>query len=117
MVNVRVEGDRFVVRVLGLHKLWAFRSRLSFRVSSISDVRFDPSITVGLYRGLRMPGTHIPGVIVAGTYYRDSRREFWDVGRIENAIVIDLEGEKYDRLVVETPDPLETISVLMVARG
>jgi hypothetical protein len=115
MVNVQIDGDRVTVKILGLHKLWAFRSSLTFRLRNVVDVRFDPGITVGLYRGLRMPGTHIPGVVVAGTYYREKRKEFWDVGKIENSIVVDLEQEKYDRLVIETVDPLETISLLTEA--
>ena len=115
MVNLQIDGDRVTVKVLGLHKIWAFRNSLTFRVSNVVDVRFDPGITVGLYRGLRMPGTHIPGVVVAGTYYREKRKEFWDVGKIENSIVIDLASESYDRLVIETSDPLETISLLTEA--
>ncbi len=115
MVNVQLVDNRVHVRVLGLHKLWAFRSKLSFDVRNVADVRFDPGVTVGLYRGLRMPGTHIPGVIVAGTYYRDKRKEFWDVGKIENAVVIDLRNEKYDRLVIETTDPLETVALITEA--
>ncbi len=115
MVSIKIDGDRVSARVLGLHKLWAFKSRFSFKVRNIVDARFDTGVTVGLYRGLRMPGTHIPGVIVAGTYYRDKRREFWDVGRIENAIVVDLENEKFDRLVIETADPLETVALLTEA--
>ena len=115
MVNLQIDGDRVTVKVLGLHKIWAFRSSLTFRVSNVVDVRFDPGVTVGLYRGLRMPGTHIPGVVVAGTYYREKRKEFWDVGKIENSIVIDLQSETYDRLVIETRDPLETIALLTEA--
>jgi len=115
MVNLQIDGDRVTVRVLGLHKVWAFRTSLTFHLSNVSDVRFDPGITVGLYRGLRMPGTHIPGVVVAGTYYREKRKEFWDVGKIENSIVIDLTSESYDRLVIETVDPLETIALLTEA--
>ena len=70
MTSVHIAGDRVTVKVHGLHKLWAFKNSVAFNVRNISDVRFDAGVTVGLYRGLRMPGTHIPGVVVAGTYYR-----------------------------------------------
>jgi hypothetical protein len=33
------------------------------------------------FRGLRMPGTHLPGVIIAGSYYyyQQGKWAFWDV--------------------------------------
>ena len=52
-----------------------------------------------------MPGTHIPGVIIAGTFYRNGKRVFWDVKDREKAIVIELAGHRYHQLIVEVADP------------
>ena len=59
-------------------------------------------------KGLRAPGTHIPGVLVAGTFHQDGERVFWDVHDAAKAVVIELADEKYQRLVIEVDDPRET---------
>jgi hypothetical protein len=53
----------------------------------------DPAIAHGWWRGLRMPGTNIPGVLTAGTFYQDGKRVFWDVHNPENTVVIELKHE------------------------
>ena len=52
-----------------------------------------------------MPGTSMPGVITAGTFYQDGKRVFWDVHHPEKTIVIDLHDERFNELVVEVADP------------
>lgn len=59
-----------------------------------------------------MPGTNIPGVITAGTFYQDGKRVFWDVHRPENTIVIDLHDERFNELVVEVADPAAAVSLI-----
>lgn len=61
---------------------------------------------------MRMPGTNIPGVITAGTFYQDGKRVFWDVHRPENTIVIDLHDERFNELVVEVADPAAAVSLI-----
>lgn len=64
-----------------------------------------------------MPGTHGPGVLVAGTYYREGQRHFSDVRHAEQAIAIELEAARYDRLFVEVEDPEQVRSTLGAASG
>jgi hypothetical protein len=58
----------------------------------ISEIRADPAIAHGWWHGLRMPGTNIPGVLTAGTFYQDGKRVFWDIHNPENTVVIRTEG-------------------------
>jgi hypothetical protein len=103
MVDVNIEDGVAVFEVLGLDKLWALRSRLEVPLAHIRGVRADPTVTLS-WKALRLPGTFVPGLIVAGTHYDGGRRSFWDVVRPQRAIV-DLTGEPYDQLVVEVADP------------
>jgi hypothetical protein len=59
--------------------MWAFKSSLEIPLAHISEIRADPAIAHGWWHGLRMPGTKIPGVLTAGTFYQDGKRVFWDV--------------------------------------
>lgn len=116
MVEISVEGDDLVVTVRGLHVLWALRRRLEFPLDHIRGVRrAEPDIMEGWWKGIRAPGTHLPGVIVAGTYYRRGERHFWDVSDARRAIIIDLHGESYDKLFVEVADPEATIAMIRKA--
>jgi hypothetical protein len=68
--------------------MWAFKSSLEIPLAHISEIRADPAIAHGWWHGLRMPGTKIPGVLTAGTFYQDGKRVFWDVHNPENTVVL-----------------------------
>jgi hypothetical protein len=55
-------------------------------------------------RGIRAPGTGIPGVIAVGTRRGSFGKDFAVVHGRSAAVVVDLEGADYSRIVVTTPD-------------
>jgi hypothetical protein len=112
MVEVSRAGDDIVFQVKGLHKLWAFKSQLRIPRAHIRRVRQDADVLKGWWKGLRLPGTHIPGLFAAGTFYQDSRRIFWDVYRPENALLIDLTHDDYDQLIIEVDNPAAVLALL-----
>ncbi|BAY82212.1 hypothetical protein NIES267_16910 [Calothrix parasitica NIES-267] len=57
------------------------------------------------WKELRSPGTSLPGLIKAGTYYTDRGKEFWLVNqRKDNYLTIELQDEKYKRIVMTVED-------------
>ncbi|MBD2436288.1 hypothetical protein [Nostoc sp. FACHB-110] len=52
------------------------------------------------WKELRAPGTFIPGVIKAGTYYTDRGKEFWYVNQDSNYLIIELQDESYNRVIL-----------------
>ena len=115
MVEFAVGGGKLTLRVQGADKLWAFKSSLEVQLTHIAGVRADPEIARGWWHGVRMPGTNVPGVITAGTFYQDGKRIFWDVHNPANAIVIRLRDERYDELVVEVADPQAAMKIIQDA--
>jgi len=109
VVELSIEQGDLVVEVRGWSRLWTFKRRLRVPLSQISAVRWDPTVAKGWWKGWRIPGTHIPGAIVAGTFYRRGGREFWDVRDGSNAVTIELERSRYRRLVVDVVDPSNTV--------
>jgi hypothetical protein len=59
-----------------------------------------------------MPGTNVPGVITAGTFFQDGKRVFWDVHNPENTVVIELKDERYNELIVEVSDPGAAVALV-----
>jgi hypothetical protein len=115
MVEIVVSGGSLVLHVKGADKLWALKSSLEIPLQHVAGIRADPSIAHGWWHGLRMPGTNLPGVITAGTFYHDGKRVFWDVHNPENTVVIELRDERYGELIVEVADPNKTVEVVRAA--
>ena len=59
-----------------------------------------------------MPGTHIPGIIAAGTFLHQNKRIFWDVHHAENALIFELEHDDYDELIIEVENPAAVLELL-----
>jgi len=115
MVEIVVSEGSLVLHVKGADKLWALKSSLEIPLQHVAGIRADPSIAHGWWHGLRMPGTNLPGVITAGTFYHDGKRVFWDVHNLENTVVIELRDERYNELIVEVADPNKTVEVVRAA--
>src|SRR5579871_5833017 len=105
MVRVSVDGDRVNFEVEAWDKLWALKSHLTIPLSHIRSARVDPAQAGGWWHGFRMPGTQIPGVLTAGTFYGGDGAVFYDVHDPERTVVVELTHEHYQRLVIEVDDP------------
>ena len=108
MAHVEVDGDHLTVQIEGMDRLWTLKSRLDIPLRHITDA--EPDGEAG--RGWRGPGVHLPGVLVAGTFYRKGDRAFWDVHDPSKTLVIHLAFEHYSRLVIEVDDPDATATVI-----
>jgi hypothetical protein len=116
MVDLSIAEGKLMLHVRGADQLWALTSTLEIPLAHIAAAKADPEIARGWWHGFRMPGTHIPGVVTAGTFYQDGKRVFWDVHHPENTIVIDLHDERFNQLIVEVADPAEAVAMIQGAR-
>ncbi|MGA3125524.1 MAG: hypothetical protein ABSD13_02335 [Candidatus Korobacteraceae bacterium] len=112
MVDLSVADGKLVLHVHGADKLWAFKSSLEIPLQHVAGIRADPSIARGWWHGIRMPGTSIPGVMTAGTFYEYGKRIFWDVHNPDNTVVIDLLDERYNELIVEVAEPEAAVALV-----
>ena len=115
MVQITIENDTLIMEVEGLDKLWALKSRLEIPLKHISGVRADPKTVRAWWSGVRLPGTDLPSVIRAGTFYHHGQRVFWDIHHPDNGIVIELADDRYKELVVEVEDPAVTVAQIQAA--
>jgi hypothetical protein len=115
MVDLSISAENLVVRVRGADKLWAFKGSLEIPLAHIAEIRADSARGRGWGHGLRLPGTNIPGVLTAGTFYQDGKRVFWDVHKPDNTVVIKLKDERYNELIVEVADPKAAVELVTTA--
>ena len=112
MGDLSFSGGNLVLYVRGADKLWAFKSSLEIPLAHVAEIRADPAIAHAWWHGIRMPGTSIPGVLTAGTFYRDGKRVFWDVHNPDKTVVIELKDERYNELIVEVADPQAAVELV-----
>jgi hypothetical protein len=99
-MKLQVEGDRLKINLSFLEKLLTLQFNYSFDIplTHIQQVSTDKPSTSGLQ--YRMPGTEIPGLLAAGTYYSDRGREFWYVTSDRHYLVLELRHEFYQKIVL-----------------
>lgn len=111
MVTITREENNFVFEINGWHKLWALKSQLKIPAENI--VSASPNTrNLNTMIGLRMPGTHLPGLITAGTYITKDGTIFCDVMDHAKSILVKLSDEHYKQLIIEVEDPEAAIRLL-----
>lgn len=113
-VSIDVVGSELVVSMTGWDRIWTLRRSISVPASSVTrvDVGFrEPLLEQA---GLRVRGSSIPGLLMAGTYTvwsdfrrHDGERQFWLVKRATEVLIIETDLVRPSRLVVEVPDPYD----------
>jgi hypothetical protein len=114
MANLRVHNDRLEVHLTPAEKTLAMRSadvivqRDDIRSATITD---DPWIWI---RGIRRRGTEVPLVVAVGVWKTHGGSDFVLVKRKRQAIVLELSGGEFARLVLSTSRAVELIDKLKV---
>ena len=112
MVRIDAADGVVTFTVVGLHKLWALRSRIRVAATDIVDVGPGEPVVRQEWPGWRLPGTSVPGLITAGSYVKQGAWSFWDVVRPSKVIAVTLRNHRFSRLVIEVADPIGDIARL-----
>lgn len=77
-MKFHISDESLEIVLEGREKVWALKRRIIVPVETVINVEWVSS-TVNTWRlsGLRAPGTGVPGVFYAGSFYRKSGWEFW----------------------------------------
>lgn len=94
---------QLTIQLEGFEQVWALKRRLQIPRHAIANITFfaeQPAMQD--YTGhLRLPGTAVPGLFLAGSYVKKQHREFWYVRlRHPGVVVITLypEALNYDSI-------------------
>jgi hypothetical protein len=100
---LRREGSELVVVLNDLEKAGALRGDVRVPASAVREVRVTDSPFAEL-QGVRAPGTGLPGVIALGTWRGNGYKDFAALYRGGPAVVVELEGASWRRLLVSAHD-------------
>jgi hypothetical protein len=112
MAEIELTPQTLIVHITGADRLWALKSRLEIPLAHVTGAHPATDDARAWMHGIRVGGTHVPGVLSAGRFYQHGDLVFWDVHDPDKAIAIGLADERYARLVVEVADPAATLDAL-----
>ncbi len=112
--TITLNPTNLVVRPVGKHRLFALKTSLYVARPDVVSAEPGGHLAENGPVGLRVPGTNVPGVYLAGTFWK-----FWGAHRVKSfwirrhpgkCIRINLQNFDYDYLMVEVDDPAAEIA-------
>ena len=116
MADLVVDGEELVVRLSLLERFGAFRGDVRVPIRAVCDLRAIDDLWPEL-RGIRAPGTGMPGVIALGTRRGNGILDFAAVYGHRPGVVVDLEDAPFQRLVVSCRDSADQDRVMHLVTG
>jgi hypothetical protein len=117
VAELSVEGTDLVLHLRGIEKAEGFHRDIRVPLATVRAVRVVDSAWDGELRGWRAPGTGLPKVIAVGTRRGDFGKDFAAVHGSGPAVVVDLEGADYGRLVLTADDAEAMAAPVRAALG
>lgn len=111
MVSVTKNDKEFIFEIKGMHKFWALKSEIRIPAEHIVKVYQDET-QIKDFNFAKIIGTNIPYGLHAGTFYQNGGMIFMDVSSKKNAIIIDLKGERYNKMILEVENPQSSLELL-----
>ena len=102
--------ENLIIDLEGPEKLFALRQNVLIRKQDIADVSFHARFQEWAKMELRIPGTYMPGVLLAGSYFTGKSWDFFYVRnprglfspRCLNVLVIETLVNRFRRIVVSS---------------
>jgi hypothetical protein len=115
MARLEVAGDRVEVVLGQLERLGALRGDVSVAVKDVAGVHVTEA-PFGRLRGLRAPGTGVPGLLALGTWRYRGGKDFVAIRRGRPAVIVDVRpGGEFRQLIVSVDDAERTAAGIRAA--
>lgn len=98
-------ATKLQIKLTGLERMWALKALVSVPYSNIDSVEARENSGLGLFSGIRMPGTHIPGVLRAGVFYHKKKKLFLYLHKDNPVLKLELRDHQFDEILISLDDP------------
>ena len=117
MTKLEIIGDKLSLTIEGIDVILSFKKHLEVPLRHVTGVELGVTkeAQARLEESIRLPGAYMPGIAIAGRFYRHGNWIFWNIHKGERAITIALEHEGYVSLVVEVEDPAKAVADIRAA--
>jgi len=103
MPRFEITECALIVRLNKCEQLFSFIDKVEVPLRQVVSARENNGLD-GLKLGWRLPGTHIPFALSAGTFISNGARQFVYRRRGLKTVVIDLKGNSWTRLIIGMTD-------------
>ncbi len=101
-MQLNLDNGQLNIKLSILEKILSVRGSLKIPLDRIDRATTEAPKTT--WREIRAPGTFMPWVIKAGTYFTNRGKEFWYVTRLRNHLTMELKKGFYNRIVLSLRD-------------
>ncbi len=99
-MKLSIDRDRLRIELNPWERMLAFFFNQTLEIP-LSHIRQATTIKPETdWKDVRLPGTFLPSVVKAGTYYTSQGREFWVVTRDKDCLTLELDDEFYKKIVL-----------------
>jgi len=102
MAELVLEDELVHLRLSSWEKVGAFQGHVSFPFAAIESVERLTNARSAI-RGLRFPGTGLPGVVALGKWRRRGEIDFVAVYKNQSGYVLQLKDQRFDRVIFSSP--------------
>ena len=103
-MKLYLESDQLIIELEWYEQCWALSLERQLHIPLINIDRISTTEPQTTWMEIRAPGTFVPGVIKAGTYYSKGSKRFWYATSDKNYLTLDLRNESYRQIVITIPD-------------
>ncbi len=100
-MRVVTKGDSLVILLEGAERLWSLKASICVRATDIVKVQWSskqPVIAISSFK-LRLPGTSLPKVFYAGSFWKKAGWEFWYLKmRQEGELLVSTKLKRYHKI-------------------
>lgn len=106
MPQIELNDRELIVHLGKWEKILALHRSIRVPLAQVRGASEDSGFggKSGMRLGWRLPGTHIPYLIAAGTFFKHGDKQFVYTRRTLQTLVIELAGNEWKRLVIGVPD-------------
>lgn len=105
-------SDQLIIRLSRSEMLYAFRRKLTISRHSVVKVEWVAQFKTWPKYEFRCPGSYLPGVIMAGSYFSPDGWDFvyapkpkgWTRPTLTNVLVITTKRWRYRRIILNLPE-------------
>ena len=118
MARVTIENAQLVIHMKGARKFFASPSLLKLTSEISVPLNNVKEATTGIeWKELpgfleKMAGTDVDGFYYGGIFVQDGNKVFYDIKKREEAVVIMLKDEEFERIVIGVENPEETVALI-----
>lgn len=109
-MTISTVEDNICVELHGKEQFWALRAKVKIPRDIITDVRFESQFEDWRKWQIRMPGTHAPKLLLAGSYWTEVGWDFLYIKRpvgflkprVQDVLVIETNQNRYARIILSS---------------